>query len=519
MPGIRFRGPGGVPGGGAPGAGGSRGHGLHGIPMSRSELYGTRIQDLLLKPAVWIVLAVLVGLFLGTLGGGMHYGRFVKIVAAAIYVLVALRYPLFVGVGLFFIIYPYPAVIKFGSTNFIILIFLTALWVVRMALRREPRARRTPLDWAIVAYIAVHVFSLIHVENTWHLEKCLLALRNLMTPILLYYVVMNVARSRQRLLFLVEMFTISMMVVYFSSVMQRHFPGIVWLPQAFLAPIGGKGLFTEVVTGRVGGIFTHALLGDSTAVMVILQIYLAIYYRQRPWMRAYHWFLAVASIYVLGLTGNRGGLMGFFLGLTYFLWLFSGEFSWRRFAIGATVIVGLFVLEEAILTHYAKNTLLTRMFATRLEGGIPETRRHVWTYIWDRILENPVFGHGPYFEIGTYLKGERAAWPHNAYIYYVYTIGLVGLPAYLYLAGRVLQRTWVGRGFSVGDIPVERGLSAMFHIAAVQFLFGQLRTDHQRGDVFIYFMWIIFSLGLLAREVWDQQKSAPKVRSRLAGGR
>ncbi len=49
-------------------------------------------------------------------------------------------------------------------------------------------------------------------------------------------------------------------------------------------------------------------------------------------------------------------------------------------------------------------------------------------------------------------------------------------------------------------------MAALMHIAIIQYMVGQLRTDHQRANVSVLFMWILFALGILARDIWEERK-------------
>ena len=153
---------------------------------------------------------------------------------------------------------------------------------------------------------------------------------------------------------------------------------------------------------------------------------------------------------------------------------------------------------------------MTRMAGTQIERGIPDTRQSTWAYIWPRIMERPLVGHGPWFNIQGFAGGEKAHWPHNAFLYYAFTMGFIGMTTFIVLIWRLLKRTWVGRGLAIGETPLERGLTVVFHISALIFLIGQLRTDHQRPDPFVYFMWITFAFGILAREIWEDRKRQPR---------
>jgi len=122
---------------------------------------------------------------------------------------------------------------------------------------------------------------------------------------------------------------------------------------------------------------------------------------------------------------------------------------------------------------------------------VPETRTMTW---WPSILksmEHPIVGHGPYFEVGAGLTFQF--WPHNAYLYYLQTIGLIGLGAFLWIMTRV---TKMSLGFraqgrkrdNLGD------LLALLHVSLVTFAIQQMRSDHQNSDYYPYHLWFMFGV-------------------------
>jgi hypothetical protein len=477
--------------------------------VSDAELRGQRIQDWLRHPLLWVVIAAALGIFFGSQVAGVSH-RYAKLAVALAYVFILLRYPTVIGAGVFLLLYAFPAAIWIGNTNFIFTTFLAVAWLVRGGLGRE-RVRGTYLDIAILAYVAVHLLSLVNVETSTQFSRSLLALRHLFIPIVFYYVVVNVGRSEAKLQFLARMLTLASVLVYATAFLQRFAPGVAFLPRWYVSVLGSRDIFAPEVQ-RIGGVMSHALLGDLAAVTCLLQIYLAVRAKGQPLWRAAHWLIAVVSVYVVSLTGNRGALIALVAGAIYFLWVFRREVTWPRVLIGTLAFLGLLLIGEKTLGRFQGNlTLLQRMASTYVERGIPDTRRVAWRYVWDRIMEKPILGHGPDYPLGLFAPGQKAIWPHNAFLFYFFSIGLVGLPAYLYLVWRVLKRTWDRGGFRIGEAPFSRGMMAVCHIGIVQFLIGQLRTDHQRGDVFIYFMWILFALGVLAGEVW-RETAATRVR-------
>jgi hypothetical protein len=480
-----------------------------------AELRGKRLQDWLRHPLLWMVVAAALGIFLGSQVVGISQ-RYAKLAIALGFVFVLMRYPTVIGAGVFLLLYAFPTAIWIGNTNFIFTTFLAVVWLIRGGLGRE-RVRGTYLDIAILAYFAVHMLSLVNVETPEQLSKSLLAMRHLFLPIVFYYVLVNVGRSEEKLLFLARMFTFSSVLVYLTAFLQRFLPGVAFLPRWYLSVLGARDIFEPGVQ-RISGVMTHALLGDLAAFTCLLQVFLAIRAKGHPYWRAAHWLLAAVSVYVISLTGNRGALVVLLAGAVYFLWMFRREVSWKRVFVGLIAFLGLMLIGEKTLGRFQGNvTLLTRVAGTYIERGIPDTRRAAWIYIWDRIMEKPILGHGPYYSLAPIAPGQKTLWPHNAFLFYFFSIGLVGLPTYLYLVWRVLKRTWDRGGFRIGEAPFARGMMVVCHVGIVQFLIGQLRTDHQRGDVYIFFMWILFALGVLASEVWRASGDARTPRPAMIG--
>jgi len=477
-----------------------------GRELTEGELRGQRIQDWLRHPLTWILVAVVVGLYVGSFAGGLGQ-RQTKLLMGIAYLFVLFRFPLYIGTGIFLLLYSFPTNIQLGNTNFIFTAFMLVAWMIRSSLGAEARPRRTYLDAAIIAYVAVHLLSLTQVETPYAMSKSLFALRHLLVPIGFYYVFVNTARSERKLFFLTRMLTISALLLFIPAFLQRFAPTVPYLPAWYSSAFGARDVFATETTHRIGGVFSHDLLGDFAAITCTTQAFFAIHARGRPIWRVLHWLLAAVSIYAISLTGNRGALASLLVGLMGFIIVFSREIRPRRVFF---VLLGLFavlMIGEQTLTRFEGNvTLLSRVFDTYFERGIPDTRITVWRYVWGRIADKPFLGHGPYYSLTGEALGERVFWPHNAFLFYFFSVGIIGLSCFIYLVWRVMKRVWVGWGLEVGRISFARGVAAVMGVAIVQSLVSQMRTDHQRGDVYIYFIWILFAFGILARQIWEDQK-------------
>jgi len=471
-------------------------------PAPRRRL---RVTPALLQSLLWIAAAVVLGLLLGSQAAGVSQ-RYTKLFVGLFFTYILVRYPTYVALGVFLILFPFPANIQVGSTNLIFVLLLAIAWLVRSAFGREPRPERTPLDWAIGAYLAALLLSFVNVRDHETLVRSARSALNLVMPIVLYYTVVHIARSERKLFFLSRMFTVAVGLLFFVAFMERFAPGVQIIPRWYVTALGAT-LMGEQPAQRIGGILSHGMMGDLAAVACTHQIFMAIRSKGQPVWRVVHWLISLTSLYVISLTGNRGALIACFAGLLYFFWIFSREISLRRVLVVLAGFAAVLFIGEKTLSRFEGNiTLLTRITETYVERGVPDTRRLAWRYAWERIMEKPILGHGPYYRIGEIGPGARVGWPHNAFLFYFHTMGLVGVLAFLALIGRVLQRTYAGHGLRVGEVSLARGMAAIWHIAIVQFLIGQLRTDHQRGDVAVYIMWFLFASGILAARIWRDEK-------------
>ena len=82
------------------------------------------------------------------------------------------------------------------------------------------------------------------------------------------------------------------------------------------------------------------------------------------------------------------------------------------------------------------NVLYERLEKTKVEGIVPDTRT-VWRKGSEKIIEKPILGHGPYLvkreDISRFdytTQNELGRYPHNLYLFLLYTIGIIGFMAY-----------------------------------------------------------------------------------------
>jgi hypothetical protein len=84
-------------------------------------------------------------------------------------------------------------------------------------------------------------------------------------------------------------------------------------------------------------------------------------------------------------------------------------------------------------------------------------------------------------------------WPHNGYLFYFVTLGMLGLGAFLWVMWAVFRESQFWRHPGIRGTPIGTFL-ALAQIWLVVLAFEQLRTDHQRDDIYPYIVWMCFGV-------------------------
>jgi O-antigen ligase len=205
--------------------------------------------------------------------------------------------------------------------------------------------------------------------------------------------------------------------------------------------------------------------------------------------------IAVMSFIVLLATANRGAFVALMVGIFYMLYLFRSRLNIVQYVIIGSLLVSAFAVGQIMLDKYTFAVSITQRFTgTEFHGVVPDTRVQTWMPALEKATESIFFGHGPYFNI-IFEGMERNLWPHNAYIYYLCTIGLFGLIPFLLILLSLLRISLQHRN------PAASGTFSQFvmrilHVNFIMFLIEQTRTDHQRNGDFIYpyIVWMLFGL-------------------------
>jgi O-antigen ligase len=140
-----------------------------------------------------------------------------------------------------------------------------------------------------------------------------------------------------------------------------------------------------------------------------------------------------------------------------------------------------------------------RLEATEFEGAVPDTRATTWRAAWQHIMQKPVLGHGPRLRLskddGSLFRGHiQITYPHNLYLFLLYTVGIVGMVAYLSFFGSIARCYWKNASWSSGD-NLSDGMTKLAVLIIILIAVDQLKIEFLR---FVTVDYLQFMFALLA---------------------
>ena len=461
--------------------------------------YHRPVQESALSAWILIPIVAIVGAFVASQFFALN-PRYIKLMAGALAVLVILRSSFPAAVTFFLLVFPVPTFVFVSDTNLLLIGLLLAVWVVNMAMGRFPKPMRSPVDWAIWIYLGIHALSFINIETAEGIDKGFGAYLYLASGAFLFWLLYNGLRTERHLHRAFVVLGVVSLFVNISAFVE-HFFHFDLVPEWFLHRAGQTR--NDI---RVGGVFgLHGLLADFNAIVFYLQVYMGMRSRGR-WLKAYYYGLAAFGLIVILWTVNRGGAIAWALGGLYFLALMRHRIDWVKAIVVTPAVVAAYFLYQSIRDIGTSKVLLfARIAGTQLERGVPDNRVQVWTQVVRRIPEHLWIGHGPYYELGGF-GDAKVSYPHSAYLFYLYTTGILGLTAWLWILIKLTIVTFPGFKVDFRRASFVKGAQAVLHIQILMFAAAQVRDEHQRGNVYLYVMWILFGLGAVAARLVKEER-------------
>jgi O-antigen ligase len=398
---------------------------------------------------------------------------------------------------------------------------ITLVWIIRSRATGHSLFERTVIDKWIALFLLAYVVSLFNVESHGDMVEGIKTIWRQLTAVAFFYLITMFVDTEEKFERTTKVMAVAGAIVAFTGLMELFFPGLVLIPGwiEFQSRLGTGTLGYRIEGIRVGGaVGSHSILSDYSSFTLLFMI--VHFIRSRNILEKTFWLgLGLMTFAVLLSTANRGAVFSMAFGFLYSLIVFRQYMTLFRYVMliaGATLVFG--VTQAVLEQHTLAASVTDRIVGTQFEGMIPDSRVGVWEETFRKCFDHIFIGHGPYYQTGKGLV--RVFWPHNGYLYYLYTLGLFGLGAFLMIAYKLYRlsmryslRLIHGSFLGVG--------MAVLHVILAMFLFGQMRTDHQRHTdfVYIYIVWMIFGLIVANGKILDRRIREHEAPTRPANSR
>jgi len=465
------------------------------LEEARERIFSPRVYPFFSLAVVLVVVAAFLQF------GGTTNLRWIKLILGLIVVAALVVSRLSIGIGVFLIVSLFPANIVLGPTNFVLAVLLFVAWMGKAALGRAPGISRTPCDVPLGLLTLAYVISWVNVtRDPFHIQQAWWYTQNQLGALIVFYMTYAALQKTSDAKILMTFLQLMAFIIYATAVLEVA----TGVSITGLGKIGEAQYRLGGAVVRAGGLLgSHDMLADFCSINMPAHVYF-LFRSRRGIDRLAFGTLTLLGIVVLFMTSNRGGLVGFFAGVAYFLFLVRNQVAVGLFVTLIAAFTVLFATTNALLSKAGRTLSVFYRFAnTRFYGILPETRVGVFDHFQYRIAAHPILGEGPYYRLRLPERDVMVFWPHNAFGYYWVTVGLLGMLSFLVLIGQVLVHTWRMRPKVLGK-DLVRDFVLLAHIMVAVLVVTQQRTDFQRGFVFTYYVFFLlgFAMGMwnLARK-------------------
>lgn len=381
---------------------------------------------------------------------------------------------------------------RYGSLNMVL------TYLVGAALLLKGRIKYRPLLLSIVFILFAYLLSISQVLRAT-LKDHLFYLVSIGGNFVLFYIVYNYFRQTGDYRYAFKLFMWMNILVILYGVIQLS---VGFERFAFLGISEFAFAEQSETKQRLVGTFGAAGVNGEYFALQILFIGYLLMYESRRRIRVFLLMIAMANFGFLVATGSRGSFISFIGGVILFLWIFRKELGVAAISRIAVLGGALFTVTALIVISFTNfNVLFDRLLGTEFEEGFPDTRHAAFEMTVERIPEAFVLGHGPRLKL---IEEELrvipgyvplGGYPHNLYLFLLYTVGVVGLVAYLGFFGSMYRQFWQAKRYRSDD-PLLNGIPRLAIVLLVVFLVDQLKIEFLRFKLndaqnYLFALWAI----------------------------
>lgn len=429
---------------------------------------------------------------------------------------------LFLGIVFFISLYTLPQ--KIAITALILLIpfqFITSglgnlnmvlTYIVGIALIINKKIDLFPLLKVSLFIILTYLLTISQIDLASY-PRHIVYLISLISNFLLFYIIYNfIVKSENYRYFFNVLITLNILcIIYVIFQMTLGYQSHAFLGIGELTIKGSKEMVvfgTDMVERRLRGGPFEAI--GMNAEFLVIQIFILGYLfinEMYTYKKILLLSLIIINFMILISTGNRGGFFTLIGGSIIFYYFYRKELGLKRI-FGSIFIFGfLFSIVSFIIINYTPyDSIFQRIKKTEIKEGVPDTREKVWEITYDAFLQKPILGWGPKIDIISIPifqeknKGKKAKdyssipSPHSLYLFLLYTIGIVGLTAYLTYFATIYVKLIASKNLNSND-PLLNGLPRLGIILLTIFLVDQIKLEFLRHNLHDYqhYIFMIFA--------------------------
>jgi O-antigen ligase len=334
---------------------------------------------------------------------------------------------------------------------------------------------------------------------------------NYISAILMFYIVYNFVRETKDVDLVLRTLIILNVLVAIYSIIQITLGKQTFFGLQELSMQGAR----QGDEPRLVGPYGVGLTAELLVIHILLTAYLLVHVRTAT--KRYLLYLLISlNLACLLATGNRGGFLVLIGGAGLFLYMFRSQLGLKRtltLSISGSFLLVLMSVVIISFTDYG--VMYTRLQATEIEGGMPDTRANTWANVLSKIPEKPLLGHGPRLRLQDdysirYPGHEAITYPHNLYLFLLYTTGVFGLAVYFLFFGWMIVR--IRRGArNLDNDPFMQGLVKLGWLLMLIFLIDQMKVEFLRYAYVDYWHYI-FSIFAIWLALADQSRKPPQTK-------
>lgn len=419
----------------------------------------------------------------------------VILILATLLFIVASALPQKVATTALLILVPYQLIETRFGTSSVVLAF-----VVFFAFLLKGEHVRLPMLPQILFLFLWYLVSMSLMDPSTYMQHAIYVF-SLLSAFLVFWLCYDLAHRLEKLSSAVDVFVAMNAVVAVYCMIQ-----ILIGPGERLILFGIEEInMTRVrADGRLTGPFESAEITAQFLVLMQFLILHQFWYAGSAGYKRILVALGITNFAFLVATGSRGEFLVLVGGLLVYLWLFRRRLGVMR-ALGLAV-GGAFVLTATalIVVNFTQfGGLFERLEETEFnEQGVPDTRQAVWPPTWREIVKSPIIGHGPRLRFHNEHRGQRyeeheyIGYPHNLYLFLLFTVGIPGLILFMLLLLTIMSRCW--RSMSRPNAPpYYQDLARTGVIVIFLFIVDGIKIEQMRLNLADYWHFFFGLCGIL----------------------